>query len=54
MEALKNFIFNNLMEMSFGEYEGMVEDISLSELYQLRGLVEAAMIEKQPNLILPL
>lgn len=46
VEALLDFILNQFIEMSFSEYEGMIEEVSLSQLYQLRGFVEAAIIEK--------
>ena len=39
MEALKNFILSKLMIFSFNEYEG-TNDLSLVELYQLKGIIE--------------
>jgi hypothetical protein len=40
MKALQDFILSKLMMFSSGEYEGMT-NITLSELYQLKGIVEA-------------
>lgn len=40
MGALKNFICDKLLIISYNEYEGMKENLSLPELYQLKGIVE--------------
>lgn len=51
MEALKNFIRDKLLIISFNEYEGMEENLTLLELYQLKGIVEGIIssIEHPPK-----
>jgi hypothetical protein len=40
MEALKDFIRDKLLIISYNEYEGMEESLPLQELYRLEGIVE--------------
>jgi len=50
MEELRNFIARELVILEYGcEYIGIKEDISLAQLYQLRGLVEAIITENLPT-----
>ena len=50
MEDLKNFISDNMLEMSFGEFEG-IRSLTLAELYQLGSLVNLAIKEYEHNKI---
>lgn len=50
MEALKKFILDNLLIVSFNEYEGMEENLSLVELYHLKGIVEGIISSRETTL----
>lgn len=44
---LLDFMREKFVDISWGEFQGMNTDVTISELYQLKGLVEMAIREKE-------